>query len=443
MAHWWLCLVACQQQDLPRHGLSYLNESSVRAAFPDLRIRERLYGAWTLFLLFLCQVNQMLSCRQTIEKGIQQKWLPKDASTNTGAYCNARKALPEAPLQQLVLGYGQSLESSALPVDQFFGRSVLIVDGSSTQLPDTLQNQASYPQPSEQKQGCGFPVMYFVALMFLASGAVFDIAFGTTGQERSMFRKLWRSLKAGCIVLGDAGFGSYAEIAMLVLRGADAVFRESKRKFDSTGARRLGPGDRLVTLLRPADPGAWVDPKELPETLPLREIQFVCHIRGFRSKSIRLITTLLDPVLYPKKQFIKLYARRWEMELRLRDIKTTMRLDKLTCKTPAGCRKELLMGVMAYNLIRTVLLDAARRFPVLVSRISFAGALHRLIETASGALIHEDPPLAYQLLLRHLADDLVPLRPHRVEPRKRKQRYNDYPILNRPRYLERATLCKA
>ena len=195
-----------------------------------------------------------------------------------------------------------------------------------------------------------------------------------------------------------------------------------------------------MTLQRPAKLGHWVKAKDLPEELEVRVIRFRITLPGCRKKTVTLMTTLLDKKRYSKRKLMRLYRRRWEMELRLADIKTTMGLERMHLHTPEGCRKELWMGLLAYNMIRTVMCEAARRAKKPVARISFAGTMHRLDTFSTGRLCHVDPAAAWLLLLEHIAKDLLPVRPNRVEPRKRKRRPKAFPLLTQPRQVERTRL---
>ena len=415
-----------------------LSEETVLKAFAGFTVRERVYHTWVLFQMFLNQVATGSGCREAIEQAIQQGIIPPATSTGTSAYCNARTRLPENPLHGIVKTTGDAINCEARKRDMIFGREVKVVDGTSVQLPDTEENQSEYPQPKGQAPGCGFPVMYICALMGLSTGAILDVALGGgSGHEHALFRMLWPSLSRGDIVLGDGGFGSYAEIAMLLKRGIDGVFRENQRKFRTNEAIRTGDDDYIVIWDRPQNPGEWVDPEELPDALVMRAVKFRCATKGFRSWEVVLYTTLLDRRKYPREKLIDLYYRRWEIELRLRDIKTTMGLELLRCKTPAGCRKELYMGLTAYNLIRAVMLDAACRGRLALSRISFAGTVQRLDALAGGIFFLRDPQRWYELVLDRLIADHLPVRPGRVEPRRLKRREKNYSYLTEPRNLAR------
>lgn len=435
MFQWIIDQVSKLKENFLANVLSILDEDRIIGAFLGFSERDRIYHTLPLFQTFLAQVVCGGSCRQAIARGVAQEWLPPSTCPETAAYCNARTRLPEIPLQELAFKAGAQLAAEVPERKRFMDRPVRVVDGTSTQLPDTPANQAAYPQPGSQAKGCGFPLIHFAALMDLDTGGILDLETWPEGDsERSAFRTMWRSLKKDDIVLGDGGLGSYADMALLKKHGVDSLFDAGQRKFD------LPLGDHRVTLHRPEQLGDWVKAKDLPEELQVRVIRFKINLPGARRKTVTLMTTLLDAKRYSMRKLIRLYRRRWEMELRLRDVKTTMGLEQLHLLTPEGCRKELWMGILAYNLIRTIMYAAARRAKKSVSRISFAGTLDRLSTFGMGRLRYGDPVVAWRVLLDHVAKDLLPVRPNRVEPRKRKRRPKPYPLLTQPRQVERAQL---
>lgn len=418
--------------------LSVLSEDNIEMVFKGFTRRRRVYPIRTLLYLFLTQVASGCSLRDTIARGINQEVIPLTASPLTSAYSNARNRLDDEKLKTLFKTTGRQLEEQAKDRWMFQGRCVKVVDGTSFTLPDTPQNQSEYPQPSEQKDGCGFPLMCASVMIGLESGAIIDAeTTGGTGYERPMFRKLWRSLECGDIVLGDGLYGSYAEIAKLSKRGVDGVFERGNKKFHREDCIRIGENEWLYRWKCPAGHYKWVKRSELPDSIAVRVIKFTLSNDGYKSKPVIIYTTLLDSDKYPKEDIIEMYRRRWEMELRLRDIKTTMKLEMLSCKTPARCRGELWMGILLYNLVRMIMLDVAIKHKICMSRLSFAGSLCRVIEASMGQLGLIDPHMAYRVLTRHIAEDIIPYRPFRVEPRKLKRRSKSYGSLTKPREIVR------
>ena len=327
--------------------------------------------------------------------------------------------------------------------ERWHGRRVLIVDGSSVTLPDTVKNQAVYPQPKTQAPGCGFPVMYLCTLLSLTSGALLDFVTGSSnGHELSLWRQLWDWLRSGDIVLGDGKYSSYGDLAMLRARKVDVVARMGKRKTDFRKGRIIGVTDHMVCWKAPKQPPAWLDAQKLPPEMTIRELRFQVDVPGFRVAQVTLATTLLDTETYTKDDIAALFFCRWQVELRLRDIKIMLGMDRLRTKTPERARKELWMFLAAYNLLRTLMHSAAQKADVPVARISFQGCRQRLVATALAS-----PRAAfigpYKKLVQDLADDLNPYRPFRIEPRAIKQRKKQYDLLNRPRSVLRAKLLGA
>jgi hypothetical protein len=283
------------------------------------------------------------------------------------------------------------------------------------------------------------------ALMGLESGAIIDCEIGVyRDSEHTLFRELWRSLDEGDIVLGDRGFGSYAEVAMLLKKGVDFVFRQQQKSVKTKDAMEVGKDDWDVTWERPERPFGWVSQDELPERMVVRAVRLKVEVKGFRTIEVILFTSLTDRKLYPKEKLLELYYRRWEMELRFRDIKSTMGLSMLRSKTPSGCRKELLMGLLAYNLVRAIMLDAAHRGRVHISRISFKGTLKSLDAFSQGPFVDKNPEWAYCCFMDYLISSKVPDRPGRCEPRKIKKRHNcKYSLLTTSRNVARNQVLSA
>ena len=427
-------------------GIEYaVGRNTVLEAFDGFSRRERTYHTWPLFQVFLNQVVSGMSCSAAIAWGISQGLLHSATSLKTSAYCNAKGRLHERPVERLMKAAGIDVEWRAHKGRRVFGRDVKVVDGTTVQLPDTSRNQAAFPQPDGQKPGCGQPVMRVVVLTGLATGEIVNCALGAyRTHERELFREMWPSLKSGDILLGDRGFGSYAEVAVLMGEGIDFVFRQKDKCLKNKNARKVGKDEWVVEWKRPGTLGGWVDPSGLPEKITVRAIRFNTGVHGFRSKEIIIFTSLADRKKYPAKKLIELYYRRWELELRIRDVKTTMGMELLKSKTPSGCRKELWMGLLAYNLIRGIMLDASLRGRLPISRISFAATLHWLDAFAAGKLATADPLTVYTRFLDYLIDAHVPERPGRAEPRKRKRRpKNNYSLLTAPRNAARLEVSHA
>lgn len=366
-------------------------------------------------------------------------------SCDTGGYCKARQRLPEALLSGLCQRVGEHLAGSAGPGQLWFGRRVKVVDGSSASMPDTLANQAAYPQPNSQAPGCGFPLMAFVAVFCLATGAMLRLALGPWWlHDLSLFYFVREALTRGDIFLADRGFCSYAEMALLKLRGVDSVLRMHQcRKTDFRRGRVLALGDHVVTWRKPEQRSQGLrqeDYDRLPTTLTVRELRYRVQTPGFRTREVTLATTLLDGETYFAEALAELYFSRWDVELDFRHIKTTLQMDVLRGQGPAMVRKEVYAHMLAYNLIRAVMWKAARANGQRARQLSFKGTVQYVRSTRPGRPSNTSTAKVASPLLRLVAQQIVPYRPDRVEPRVRKRRPKSYPLMTRPRAQLKAAM---
>jgi len=406
--------------------------------------RERVFS---LRLTFECFVWQMLkrntACREVVRhvQALRTLQALSPISEKDSAYVQARLRLPKERLEAALRATAATADRRAGQSGQFQGRPVKVVDGSSVQLADTDENQKVYPQPSTQKPGCGFPLLKFAVLFSLCSGAVLEIITGDLhGHDLRLLRELWERLKAGDILLGDRAYGEFTTLAALPQQQVDVVARlHQKRQVDFRKAQRLGKNDGLFVWAKGYQQSKILTPEEwgrLPAQITVRLIRFTATIRGFRGRRITLVTTLLDSELYPAEELIALYARRWRLELCLRDLKTMMGMEHLRCKTPEMAQKELLAYLVAHNLIRCVMAEAAGHFDLDLERVSFKGSVDALRQYSDAMARARNDKMRQQLwadLLLNLAKDLVPKRPNRTEPRAVKRRPKPYPLLNKPR----------
>ncbi|MGA9451787.1 MAG: IS4 family transposase [Verrucomicrobiia bacterium] len=406
--------------------------------------RDRVFN---LRLTFECFVWQMLkpktSCREVVRQVQALLGLHQRDSLDEGnsAYIQARQRLPRERLEKALVATAQAADRRAGSSGQLNGRPVKVIDGSTTQLPDTPKNQTACPQPGSQKPGCGFPVMKLAVLFSLAGGAVLNVIMDSLrNHDLRLFQRLWKCLKAGDIVLADRAYGEYATLAALPRQQVDVVARlHQRRHVDFRKAKRLGRHDGLFVWNKGCQQSDLFTAKEwdlLPGRITVRILRFTAVIRGFRARRITLATTLLDPVAYPAQQLAALYARRWRLELCLRDLKTTLGMETLRCQSPAMAQEEVLAYLIAHNLMRCVMCEAAARHDAPLERISFKGtvdALRQYSAAIARARMGKTRRQLWEDLLSNLARDLVPLRPHRYEPRAVKHRPKPYPLLNQPR----------
>lgn len=413
----------------------------------QLTVRERIYTPFVTLCVFLWQVlDEDQSCRKAVTRLMAFR-IANDrppCSPDTHPYCEARKRLPEELFQQLVQKVGKWLQQSVPEAWLFHGRRVKSVDGSTVSMPDTLANQGEYPQPKSQKPGVGFPIARLVVVFCVASGAVLEMAIGPykgkqTG-ENALFRTLWNSLEIDDILLADRYYCAYADIALLQQRGVDIVFRKHQRRHsDFRRGKRLGKYDHLIIWQKPKQRPSWMDRETydtLPEELTLREIKFTITEKGKRTKTIILITTLLDAEIFSTQELAELYNIRWQAEIDLRSLKSVMKMDVLRCKSPEMVRKEVWAHMLAYNLIRTVIAKAAEAYKRRPHTISFKGAM-QTINSFRNYMLMDLTSNWYTELLKAIAYHEVGDRPGRYEPRARKRRPKQYKLLQIPRHEAR------
>lgn len=366
------------------------------------------------------------------------------------AYCLARQRLPVALFQELLEQVADALFPEVHTTGRWRGHRTWAVDGSSFSMPDTPALRAHFGQPSGQADGCGFPVAHLLALFHAGTGLLVRVvASPLRTHDLRHAPALHPELEDGDVLIADRGFASFAHLALLALRNVPAVFRGHQRQIvrfrpgrrhtthrrphagrpRSRYVRRLGRYDQVVEYTKPPARPAWLAAARyagLPATLLVRELRFATPQRGHRTQVITLVTTLLDPAAYPAAALAELYLGRWRVEVNFRHLKTTMGLEVLRCQTVAGVLKELSMFALAYNLVRLVMLGAARRQRVPLDRVSFVDALRWLRDAAAETRL----------------TDLVinPVRPGRVEPRVLKRRLKEYPLMTKPRHVLRNAL---
>jgi hypothetical protein len=345
------------------------------------------------------------------------------------------------------------LETGADPKWRWKGRRVYTFDGTVVSMPDTLENQAAYPQPDTQHPGLGFPLARIAAVFSLSCGAVLDLGFaryaGKGQGELSLLRRMWNIFLPGDVLLTDRLMCSWREMAMLKERGVDSVTRLNRRNADFRRGKRLSKDDHIVQWPKPPKPRS-IDREtyqSLPEFLTVREIRVRVEQAGFRTETVIVVTTLLDTEDITARDLAELYRARWNAELDLRSLKRTMQMEILRCKTPELVRKEVWTHILAYNLIRTIIAQAATKHRIYPRSISFKGAIQTLEAFQPVIAIQGQHDAAlriglYQQLLDAIAAHRVADRPDRFEPRLRKRRPKHYGFLRKPRAETKREMAK-
>ncbi len=406
------------------------------ALLPDHR--ERQYPPTVTLSMFLKQaLEQDRSCQKAVNGWIAQCVAEglSAPSACTGAYSKARQRLPVEMVSALTHEVGDMLCGRSDRGWRWRGRVVKLTDGTGISMPDTRESQACYPQHYLQAQGVGFPLMYLSGVICLSTGAVLEVATGPysgkVAGELNTFRRLEHLFHAGDVLLADALYCNYFLVARLQALGVDVLFEQhGSRVTDFRCGKRLGVRDHLACWVKPKKRPTWMSREEhraAPARLTVREVKVGCRV---------LITTLLSRRTVGKRELNALYERRWNLELDFRNIKTTLGLEVLSCKTPQMCEKEMWVYLLAYNLIRLLMVQAAQQSAIHPRQLSFKHTVQIWTEWITRGLACEDAANE-QILFRTIAQLRVGKRPGRVEPRARKRRPKSYQWLKVPRQKAR------
>lgn len=432
------------QQTTPHTFFNALTRSELFRVVEDLLPphRERRFPPTETLSMFLAQaMHADRSCQNIVnEMALNRAFYGMSpGSSNTGSYCKARQRLPLSMVSALVQHTGKHMTRNAPASWHWQGRSVHLIDGTTVELPDTEENQRAYPQSAT---GSGCPLSRIVGIICLASGALQNAAIGPySGKgsgEQTLLSGLLDTLNAGDIVLGDAYFGSYFLLASLLERGVDAVFEQfgaRQRSVDFRKGQSLGQRDHLMIYEKPKTKPGWLSQERYdaaPETLTVREVKVGHKV---------LVTTLLSSRKAPKPALKVLYQQRWHVELDLRNIKTTLGMSVLSCKTPEMIEKEIWVYFLAHNLIRMTMAEAAVLSDMLPRQLSFKHSL-QLWRAWRQQAIGLDDQVSLQILLLLIVENTVGNRPGRIEPRAVKRWRKSFPLLTKPREELRRSIRK-
>jgi hypothetical protein len=411
--------------------------------------RERIYP---LHRVFWCWLWQILQCNTACREVVRQVQMlfclhGQSIAEGTSAYCQSRSKIPLALLRHWVASSAQAARQ-LVPATTFLqARPLKAVDGSSVRLADTRKNRQHFPQPHSQHPGAGFPVMKIVAFFCVASGSLLASVTGDRFQsEGSLAAQLFPSLIRGDILVSDRGFGSFVMAALLQSLGVDLIARVPTRirRIDFRKGHRLGSKDALFVWKKSRTRSPWMALEQwlgLPQSLTVRVLQVRVCLPGLRVQTITLMTTLLDPKLYPAREIAEAYRLRWRQEMCFDDLKTTLQMAHLKSQTPLMAQKELCMFLIAHNLLRCLMVQAAAQARIKIEQISFKGTLdafRQCSQAMAQAKSKTKRAALWEEFKRILAADSLPLRPGRREPRAVK-RVIKYPKLNchRHRFKDR------
>jgi putative transposase len=445
---------------LQQPGLPFANVLSpqfIRQAFADengLFAQDKLFSTQIVLWGFLAQTlrdGKGAACMQAVADIVtymQQTGQPIP-SGDTGDYCRARAKLKPAALRRLIVDAARQMEANAEASWLWKGLHAKLVDGFTLTMADTPANQERFPQLTTQTPGVGLPIARACVVLSLATAGVCDAAIGPyagkeTG-EPALLRQILDTFDEKDVIVFDRYYCSYMMMALLVRRGMHVCARlHQGRNSDFRRGRRLGPDDHLITWTRPARP-AWMSPEDyemIPETLTLREVRFDVTVPGHRPETLTVVTTLTDPEQYSSEDIAELYGFRWNVELDIRQIKQSLHLDFVPCKSPEMVCCQLWVTLLAYNLIRKVIATAAAVHDKQPRRLGFVSACQTVLSSwmlLSTGRCRDGRGLC-RMALAQIAAHEVGNRPGRIEPRVLKRRRHRYPLMRRPRHELRREL---
>jgi len=430
---------------LPSSRLDEIFEEEV------ISYRSRVYPP---IVTLWAMLYQALSADKSLSNTVKciTTWLTaagvQPPSSDTGAYSKARGRLPESVLQRLIPETAHHLGQGVPQEHHWCERAVKVYDGTTVLMSDSAANQEEYPQHGNQAQGCGFPIARLVVFFCLITGAVVSACIAPwTMSEIVMSRLLYKDLEANDVAMADQAYGSYVDLALIQQQGADGVLRKHHaRHTDFRKGNMNGIGDHQVTWQKPVQRPDHMSEEEfamIPETLMVREVCLRLSLKGFRDQRIIVVTTLLDAQRYSAKQLTRLYGWRWPAaEVNLRHLKTTLKMEMLTAKTPEMVRKDIWAHLLGYNLLRSLMEYAAPLAYDARTQLSLQGARQHfnqmlaLLATATQTIRKR----LYAHLLENIASDLLPARPNRHEPRVVKRRPKSFPRMRQSRSILKAKL---
>jgi len=412
--------------------------------------RQRIFFLRRTFWCFLWQtLGSQRACRDVVLQVKALCALESEAviSSDTGAYVTARHRLPIERLQAVFEYLVKKSARGAGEIPGAQGRRIMVVDATVIQLPDTPENQKRYPQPPLQKQGCGFPIMKVSALFNLASAAVENVKLGNRRvHELPLFFRLFSHLRRGDIWLGDALYSAYVSLAYSSTQGVDAIARqEGPRHCNFRQGKKLGPQERLITWSKPLCKPHYITKRQwaaIPATLQLRLVRVELYRPGWRPLVFYVVTTLLDTQAYPADWIAALYLRRWRLELCFRDLKTSLGMEQLRTKSPSMAEKEVMLFLIAHNLIRCLIAESVPLHAQHIENISFMGTVavaRQYCYALAMARSRQARNKLFVALLNAIAEETLPFRPNRIEPRAVKRRAKPFPrlILSRNQFHAR------
>lgn len=430
----------------------------VFAKHDNLFAIDGIYSTAVVIWSFLGQVlrdGKEASCQSAVAHVVHFcLQLGKSAPTSdTGDYCKARAKLSQHAIHELSNDIASEMEQAAPRNWLWKSLHPKLIDGFTFTMPDTAENQSEYPQQKAQKPGLGQPIARVATVLSLATACVLDAAIGPyqgkqTG-ENALLRTILHSFDKGDVAVADRYYCSFMMIALMLAQGTQVCARKHQlRHTDFRRGKRLGKNDHIIAWKRPPRP-PWMDRESYQKITPvllLRELRYQVIEKGRRTRTLTIITTLMDPEQSTVEDIAQLYGFRWNVELDIRSIKDSLNLGHVRCKSPEMVRREFWTTFLAYNLIRTTAAGAALIHDKHPRQISFTATCQYVLASwmsmATGSI--KDPQMQryIEALLSRIVQCEVAHRPGRIEPRVVKRRPKPYKLMRKPRRILKRELRK-
>jgi hypothetical protein len=379
----------------------WIEEALVATGFASLR-RRRLPADQVIWLVLgMALMRNESIARIALMLNLAMPSGDAKKAVAPSALVQARQRLGDEPLEYLFELTGRTWALRSAREHAWKGLALFGVDGTTTRVPDTEENWATFGGHAGNglRAGSAYPTIRMVALMALRSHILAAARFGPySSGEVTLASELWDEVPEDSLVIMDRAFTAARDLHRIAAgrRNRHWLIR-LKKDMKVISVKRLGPNDELVEF-KVTERMRRLSP-ELPDVLRMRAIRY--RKAGF--KPSRLITSLLDPVKFPAEELVALYHERWELELGFDEIKTHQlaREEAIRSRTAAGVRQEIWGVALAYNLVRVEMERAAKEAGVEPRRISFVNALS-MIRIAW--IVWSTPPLAPGRIPEHLLD---------------------------------------
>lgn len=352
-------------------------------------------------------------------------------SPSTGSVAKARGRLPVAFWPHLFDWLGQKVQQASALLDTWRGHRVILMDGTCVSMADEPELHKEFGNNAGYHGQGRYPLARLVTLALANTMMVVAYAVGRYKEDEThLLGRMLKTLKSGDLLVGDRHFAG-AKLYVDYQRAGLEYITRAHQRLNISQLKPItvyGKND-FTAYLKISDPYRRKDPT-LPKEVLVRLIWTLAIIRGKR-QGIWLATSLLDAEKYPATEIVELFGKRWRIETLFFDLKIRLTTDVLRSTTPDGIYKELAARMIAVNIVRLIMLEAAIAHQVEPTRISFIHTLRAIISFAPALAVEPiwKLPDIYREMLYQIASHLIPKRPGRNEPRMIRRETKHYPTL--------------